>query len=175
MNQMHKLIVRWIFIIIYFFRLTDSSTAAAQAALLGIPTSHTLTPNYLNSFHAHAAAAAAAHVSPTASLRLQAAAAAHAQAAAVQNDLNAAAQRLGELQASAELVDPLTLEATRRANRKRHAASSYSELDLSTILRYSPSASFAFSAAAAAAAATGGSGSTNSSESFTHLSAGNVK
>ncbi len=106
-------------------------------SILGLPHPHpALSPNYLGG-----------HVSPTSSLR----------GVTHQDYLNAAAQRLGELQASAAagLTDPLNaLEASRlaaaspslrasltRATRKRPlSASSYSVDDLSTLIRYSPTA-----------------------------------
>lgn len=73
--------------------------------------------------------------------------------------------------------------ASRRASRKRHAAASpYSDIDLNTLIRYSPTASLALlnsSAAAAAAAAAmtaaSASGSPNSSGSYGHLSTGRWK
>lgn len=68
-----------------------------HAALLGFPPNpHSISPSYLS----------ALHHSPTASLRLSAAAVASGH----QEYLNAAAQRLNELQASAALLDPLALE-----------------------------------------------------------------
>eukprot|EP00094_Tigriopus_californicus_P003367 TCALIF_03238-PA protein Name:"Similar to ci Transcriptional activator cubitus interruptus (Drosophila melanogaster)" AED:0.14 eAED:0.14 QI:51/0.66/0.5/1/0.88/0.9/10/0/1110 len=113
-------------------------SAMDHAALLGFPPNpHSISPSYLS----------ALHHSPTASLRLSAAAVASGH----QEYLNAAAQRLNELQASAALLDPLALEASRaslnRANRKRAlSASPYSEIDLSAI---SPALGLPSSAAAA--------------------------
>eukprot|EP00095_Tigriopus_kingsejongensis_P010985 snap_masked-scaffold281_size224178-processed-gene-0.6 protein:Tk10985 transcript:snap_masked-scaffold281_size224178-processed-gene-0.6-mRNA-1 annotation:"cubitus interruptus" len=137
------------------------------SSLLGFPHNpHSISPSYLS----------ALHHSPTASLRLSAAAVASGH----QEYLNMA-QRLNELQASAALLDPLALEASRaslsRANRKRAlSASPYSEIDLSTLIRYSPSASLQLLNAAAsnAAAIAAAGGSPNSSGSFTHLSAGAI-
>ena len=69
--------------------------------------------------------------------------------------------------------------ASRRANRKRAlSASPYSEMDLNTLIRYSPSASLQLAAAAAAlngggAGGGAGGGSPNSSGSYGgHLSTG---
>ena len=75
------------------------SEAQASAALLGLPNPHSLSPTYHLS--AAAAAAAALHHSPTSSLQ---------RMPTHQEYLTAAAQRLGELQASAGLMDPLALE-----------------------------------------------------------------
>ena len=142
--------------------------AAAQAALLGLPNPHTLSPTYLTALHA-------ASTSPSASLQRS-----HHEY------LTAAAQRIGELQAqaaSAQLMDPLALEASRRASRKRALSTSpYNDLDLNTILRYSPAASLhllngaaAVAAASNAAAAAAANGSPNSSGSYGgHLSTGTI-
>ncbi|TRY69321.1 hypothetical protein TCAL_03239 [Tigriopus californicus] len=121
-----------------------------SSAMLGLPpNAHSISPNYLN----------ALHHSPTASLRLSAAAAVSGH----QEYLNAAAQRLGELQASAGLVDPLHFDASRfaaasRVTRKRAlSASPYSEMDLANLIRNSPL-----------------NGSASSSGSYGHLSPGTM-
>ena len=84
----------------------DPATSAALLGLHGHPNHQlppSLSPSYLS----------ALHHSPTASLRLSAAAAAASAAEQHQEYLSAAAQRLGELQASAAgLVDPLAVEGT---------------------------------------------------------------
>ena len=78
----------------YYCSLPASSLgdSAAQAALLGLPNAQ-IGPNYLSALHQHAS------TSPSASLQRS-----H------QEYLTAAAQRLGELQASAGLMDPIALE-----------------------------------------------------------------
>ena len=145
---------------------------SGAAALLGVPPPpHPLSPTYLNALHHH-------HSGPTHSL---CGPGAEARLPSHQDYLNAAAQRLGELQASAALAsavnDPLqALEASRlaqaspslrasitRNTRKRAlSASPYSDVDLSTLIRYSPNA---------LPLLTGGI-SPSSSGSYGHLSAG---
>ena len=73
----------------------------ASAALLGLPNPHSLSPPTYHLSAAAAAAAAALHHSPTSSLQ---------RLPTQQEYLTAAAQRLGELQASAGLMDPIALE-----------------------------------------------------------------
>ena len=144
------------------------AAAAASAALLGLPQHHhPLSPTYLSALHQQT-------TSPQHSLRLGDRLPTH------QDYLNAAAQRLGELQASAALAaDPLNaLEASRlaaaspslraslqRNSRKRAlSASPYSDLDLNTLIRYSPTAMHLLN----------GGVSPSSSGSYGHLSAGAI-
>ena len=158
------------YIFLFIFRHTPQSAAAAMglsdggaAALLGLPPPHPLSPTYLSALHHH--------ISPQNSLRFGDRLPSH------QDYLNAAAQRLGELQATAAFqanaaamasaVDPLnSFEGSRfaslsRANRKRAlSASPYSELDLSALIRYSPTSLHFLN------------GSPASSGSYGHLSTG---
>ena len=153
--------------------------AQASAAFLGISGPHSLSPTcHLNA----AAAAAALHASsssPNASMQ---------RIPTHQEYLAAAAQRLGELQASAAgtagLADhPLSLEASHRlaaanrVNRKRALSTSpYSEMDLGAIIRHSPTLLSGSSLAlnAAASALTGGGISPGSSGSYGQLSPGTM-
>lgn len=90
---------------------SNNFTSQSESILAGLPHHPALSPNFLTSPASH------------------------------QEYLNAAA-RLSEMQASAAALDPLNaIEASRRANRKRAiSASPYSEVDLSTLIRYSPTA-----------------------------------
>ena len=146
------------------------------ASLLGLPPQpHPLSPTYINALHPH-------HGSPNHSLRVPGA---ETRLPSHQDYLNAAAQRLGELQASAALAsavnDPLqALEASRlaqaspslrasisRNTRKRAlSASPYPDLDLSTLIRYSPTAT--------AMHLLNGGISPSSSGSYGHLSTGKL-
>jgi transcriptional activator cubitus interruptus len=167
----------------FHYRFPPPTSAAASmglsdggaASLLGLPPpQYPLSPTYINSLHPH-------HGSPNHSLRLSGS---ETRLPSHQDYLNAAAQRLGELQASAALAsavnDPLqALEAARlaqaspslrasisRNNRKRAlSASPYSDLDLNTLIRYSPTAT--------ALHLLNGGISPSSSGSYGHLSAGN--
>ena len=167
---------------ILFSRFAQPSTATPSmgladggaASLLGLPPQpHPLSPTYINALHPH-------HGSPNHSLRVPGA---ETRLPSHQDYLNAAAQRLGELQASAALAsavnDPLqALEASRlaqaspslrasisRNTRKRAlSASPYPDLDLSTLIRYSPTAT--------AMHLLNGGISPSSSGSYGHLSTG---
>jgi hypothetical protein len=119
--------------------MATSMFQGADSAFFGLPHPHpALSPNYL--------------ANQGASLRTH------------QDYLNAAAQRLSEMQA-VSAMDPgsQSLRASiNRANRKRAmSASPYSEVDLSTLIRYSPTALQFLSG-----------GSPTSSGSYGHLSPG---
>ena len=150
------------------------------ASLLGLPPPpHPLSPTYINALHHQ-------HGSPTHSLRVPGQ---ETRLPSHQDYLNAAAQRLGELQASAALAsavnDPIqALEAARlaqaspnlrasldrsiaRNTRKRAlSASPYPDLDLNTLIRYSPTAT--------AMHLLNGGISPSSSGSYGHLSTGKL-
>ena len=157
---------------------------AGAASLLGIPSApHPLSPTYLNALHHHHSSSTNSH-----SLRGVGAVPGETRLPSHQDYLNAAAQRLGEIQASAALAsaaasDPLqALEAARlaqaspslrasiernlaRNTRKRAlSASPYSDVDLNNLIRYSPTAMHLLN----------GGLSPSSSGSYGHLSAGNI-
>ncbi len=134
-----------------YFRLPPTSVAAAAAAAAAVAVS---TPGFAT--QSDSILAGLPHHHPALSPNFLTNPASH------QEYLNAAA-RLSEMQASAAALDPLNaIEASRRASRKRAiSASPYSEIDLSTLIRYSPTALHLLNG-----------GSPTSSGSYGHLSPG---